>query len=280
MKRYIGKIALVTGGANGIGKATTKRLCEEGATVVIADFNLKSAQEYASQLNSQGHSALAIYFNALETESCREIVEKTVEIYGKIDVLVNVVGGNNLHKDLAAGELDIDYFDELMHLNVRSMIVSIQSALRYMKKEKRGAIVNISSIGGLTGDYRGTLYGIAKAGVINLTRYIASQYGKFGIRCNSVAPGLVLTPAAKQNLTDQEDKIYLKHLPLPYLGEPEQIAATVAFLASSDAAYITGQTLVADGGMTCHNPTIADMAALSNPEKLTMTFSDSGTEWR
>ena len=107
MKRYTDRIALVTGGANGIGKATCRRLCEEGATVVMADYNLKSAQEYASQLYSEGYSALAIHFNALDTASCREIVEKTVDIYSRIDLLVNVVGGNDLHKDLAAGELDL-----------------------------------------------------------------------------------------------------------------------------------------------------------------------------
>lgn len=265
MKRYTDRIALVTGGANGIGKATCRRLCEEGATVVIADYNLKSAQEYASQLYSEGYSALAIYFNALDTASCREIVEKTVDIYGGLDLLVNVVGGNDLHKDLAAGELDLNYFDEMMSLNVKSMLASSQSALHYMKRGTNGAIVNIASIGGLTADYRGTLYGIAKAGVINLTRYIASQYGKFGIRCNAVAPGLVMTPAAKQNLTERQDKIFLKHIPLPYLGEAEHIAAVVAFLGSSDAAYITGQTIIADGGMTCHNPTVADMAAIISP---------------
>jgi NAD(P)-dependent dehydrogenase (short-subunit alcohol dehydrogenase family) len=135
------------------------------------------------------------------------------------------------------------------------MIAVVQSALPYMKNHGSGTIINIASIGGMLGDNRGTLYGISKAGVINLTRYIATQYGKFGIRCNGVAPGLVLTPAAINNLNPDEREKFLKYNSLPYAGKPEDIAGIVAFLASEDARYISGQTIVADGGMSCHNPT-------------------------
>lgn len=259
MNRFNNKIALVTGGASGIGRATVRRLCEEGAKVVIADYDINSSKNYAAELCAAGYVAHAFYFNAMDVSSCREIVNQTVNLHGDIDILVNVVGGNNLHKDLAAEDLDIEYFDEILNFNVKSMLASIQTALPYMKGRKGCSIVNIASLGGVTGDFRGTLYGIAKAGVINLTRYVATQYGKYGIRCNAVAPGLVLTPAAKNNLPAEVVDIFLKHNAVPYLGEPEHIAGTVAFLASEDAAYITGQTIIADGGMTCHNPTIGDL---------------------
>ncbi len=124
-----------------------------------------------------------------------------------------------------------------------------------MKSHGNGSIINIASIGGLLGDNRGTLYGISKAGVINLTRYLSTQYGKYGIRCNGVAPGLVLTPAAIDNLSQEERDKFTKYNSLPYAGRPEDIAGIIAFLASDDARYIAGQTIVADGGMSCHNPT-------------------------
>ena len=136
------------------------------------------------------------------------------------------------------------------------MIATVQSALPYMKDHNEGCIVNVASISGLLGDSRDTLYGISKAGVINLTRYIATQYGKYNIRCNAVAPGLILTPAATENLSQQERDNFLKHNSLPYAGKPEDIAGVITFLASEDARYITGQTIIADGGMSCHNPTV------------------------
>ena len=124
-----------------------------------------------------------------------------------------------------------------------------------MTLRNRGSIVNTASIGGLLGDFRGTLYGAAKASVIGLTRYIASQYGKLGIRCNAVAPGLVLTPASTRSLPENVRSVFRKYNAVDYLGQAADIAATIAFLASDDARYVTGQTITADGGMDSHNPT-------------------------
>ena len=139
------------------------------------------------------------------------------------------------------------------------MLALSQAALPHMKGKGDGSIINVASIGGLLGDFRGTLYGISKAGVINLTRYLATQYGKYGIRCNGVAPGLVLTPAAIDNLTPADRDTFLKYNTLPYAGKPEDIAGTITFLASEDARYISGQTIIADGGMSCHNPTVKEI---------------------
>ena len=259
MKKLVNKVALITGASNGIGKATAERFAKDGAKVVIADHNLERAAKLASSLRDNEFHAQAVMFEASDIKSVVKAVDKTIEYFGGIDCIVNNVGGSDLSKDLSAGDLDIKYFDEVMHVNLRSMIATAQAALPYMKDKKEGSIINVASIGGLLGDLRGTLYGISKAGVINLTRYIATQYGHYGIRCNGVAPGLVLTDAAINNLTEHDREAFLKYNSLPYAGKPEDIAGVIAFLASEDARYISGQTIIADGGMSCHNPTVKDI---------------------
>lgn len=262
MKRFKNKVVVITGAASGIGEATTRRLAEEEAQVVIADYAKDRADRLAEELASQGADVLPVYFTAGQLESCRELISRAQEAYGHIDVLVNNVGVTNLKLDKDIETLDINYFDEVFHINLRCAVYLTQLAIPLMPASKGGNIVNIASVGGFTGDYQGTFYGITKAGVISLTQYTATQMGKKNIRCNAIAPGLILTPAAFQNLPENMRRIFTRHNSLPYLGEPEDIAATVAFLASDDAKYITGQTIVADGGLTIHNPTVAEMNAL------------------
>lgn len=259
MKKLVNKVALVTGASSGIGKATVERFVKEGAKVIVADHNLEKAEKQASALRDNQYHAQAVMFEASDIGSAAKAVDKAIEFYGGIDCIVNNVGGSDLSRDLNVGELDIRYFDEVMHVNLRSMIATAQAALPFMKNCRAGTIINVASIGGLLGDNRGTLYGISKAGVINLTRYLAAQYGRYGIRCNGVAPGLVLTPAAIDNLTPENREEFLKHNSLPYAGRPEDIAGVIAFLASEDARYLSGQTIIADGGMSCHNPTVECM---------------------
>ena len=255
MKKLVNKVALITGASNGIGKATAERFVKEGAKVIIADHNIERAEKLASSLRDNQFHAEAVMFEASDLRSATKAVDKALEFFGSIDCIVNNVGGSDLSRDLNAGDLDIKYFDDVMHTNLRSMIATVQSALPYMKEKMGGTIINVASIGGLLGDLRGTLYGISKAGVINLTRYIATQYGRYGIRCNGVAPGLVITPAAIENLTPEQRETFTKYNSLPYSGQPEDIAGIIAFLASEDARYISGHTIIADGGMSCHNPT-------------------------
>lgn len=163
-KRFESRVALVTGAAAGIGKATAERLAAEGARLVIADYNYPEAERLAEQLNREGAPAFALRFDASETESCREIVARTIERYGTIDILVNNVGGSDLSRDLDLLNMDLGYFDEVFHLNLRSVMATTQAALSEMTLRNRGSIVNTASIGGLLGDFRGTLYGAAKAG--------------------------------------------------------------------------------------------------------------------
>lgn len=256
MNRFEDKIAIVTGAAGGIGEATTRRIISEGGKVVIADYSKERADKLAGELARSGADVRSIYFSATEVESCKELVDFAMKEYGKVDILINNVGGTNLKRDLSIEKLDLSYFDEVFHLNLYCLMYLSQQIIPIMKSHGGGNIVNVASIGGITADASGTLYGTSKAGVINLTRYIATQAGKKNIRCNAVAPGLVLTPAALNNLDEKLRNVFLDQCTTPYLGKPEDIAATIAFLASDDARYVTGQTIVADGGLTIHNPTI------------------------
>lgn len=256
MRRFENKVALVTGAASGIGEATVRRLVTEGASVVIADYKKENADKLSSELQATGAAVQAVYYSADDLQSGSELARYTLQEFGRIDILINNVGGTDVKRDLDIESLDIHYFDEIFHINLRSMVYLAQMVIPSMIKQNGGSIVNTASIGGITADATGTLYGASKAGVINLTKYIATQMGKYGIRCNAVAPGLILTPAAVNNLPEEERKLFLLHNSLNYLGKPEDIAAVNTFLASDDARYMTGQTLVADGGLTIHNPVV------------------------
>ena len=238
MNRFENKVVVITGAAGGIGEATTRRIVSEGGKVVIADHSEKKAEQLANELTHAGADVRHVYFSATELQSCKELID-----FPK--------------RDLNIEKLDINYFDEAFHLNLCCTMYLSQQVIPIMTTNGGGNIVNVASISGLTADANGTLYGASKAGVINLTKYIATQMGKKNIRCNAVAPGLVLTPAALDNLNEDVRNIFLGQCATPYLGEPEDVAAAIAFLASNDARYITGQTIVVDGGLTAHNPTVA-----------------------
>ena len=258
MKRFVNKTALVTGGAAGIGRATVERLSKEGAKVIVADCNLEAAQKVANSLKDNEFKAEAVHYDAFSEVSALRAVDKAIEIFGSIDILVNNVGITDLSKDRDVENLDISFFNKIFHINLLSMLHTVRAALPMMKSSGGGAIINVASIGGITGDFRGTLYGLSKSGVINLSRYIATQYGKYKIRCNTVSPGLVLTGAASNNLSGEAIRRFLNHNSLPYLGQPADIASVIAFLASEDSSYVTGQNIIVDGGLECHNPTVGE----------------------
>ncbi len=253
MERFTDKIVFVSGSTSGIGYAAARRMAQEGATVMIAGHNMNHVDLTVKHLTDEGLKAEGVFYDANDMASVQSAIEHTSGKYGKIDVLVNNVGGTDLKLDGAVENLDMNYFEKAMDINLKSTLQAIQSALP--KMQSGSSIVNVASIGGIFGDFRGTLYGISKAGVINLTRYVATQYGRKGIRCCGVAPGLILTKAATDNLPEDVRQVFASQTPLPYFGEPDDVGATIAFLASDDARFITGQTIIVDGGMTCHNPT-------------------------
>ncbi|VDG97045.1 NADP-dependent 7-alpha-hydroxysteroid dehydrogenase [Lysinibacillus sphaericus] len=261
MGRVAQKVALVTGGASGIGLASAQLLAKEGAKVVIGDFNIEGAKAAAEEIKANGGEASAIFLDATKEESIKEAVEFTVNTYGSLTVMFNNVGGTNLKKDLDVVNLDLDEWDRLMNMNLKSVLIGARYAIPHMQKAGGGSIINTASTAAVAGDAIRSAYGASKTAVTGLTRYIATQYGKDKIRCNAIAPGLILTPAAKDNLPAEVREIFMKYNALPYHGEPEDIGNTVLFLASDDSKFMTGQLLVVDGGHYMTSPTISDVNA-------------------
>jgi NAD(P)-dependent dehydrogenase (short-subunit alcohol dehydrogenase family) len=263
MGRVQGKVALVTGGASGIGLATSVLLAKEGAKVVIGDYNLDAAKEVAQEIKNQGFEATAIFLDASKEDSIKEAVEFTVKEYGSITILYNNVGSTNLKKDLDVVNIDLDEWDRLMNVNVKSVLLGSRFAIPHMIKAGGGSIINTASMAAFASDSIRSAYGASKAAVVQLTKYIATQYGKDNIRCNGVAPGLILTPAAKNNLSQPLLDIFMKYNALPYHGEADDIGNTVLFLASDESKFITGQTIQVEGGHYLANPTAPDFNAMA-----------------
>lgn len=261
--RFAGQVAIVTGGASGIGAATCVRLHAEGATVVVADLHGDRAEALVRGL---GERAVARQFNALDVGSIEALVADTVERFGRLDVLHNnaAIVSPEIHAlDTDAVDIDISTWDLVMAVNLRGYLAGCKYVLPHMLAQGRGAIVNTASAGALSGDVSRIAYNVSKAAVLGLTRQIATQHGAQGIRCNAVAPGLVLTPSSRAVAPDVIE-VMGRHLLTSRIGEPEDVAALVCFLASDEARYINGQTCLIEGGMLAHNPAMADLRAHSS----------------
>lgn len=262
MGRVQGKVALLTGSASGIGMASAKLLAKEGAKVVIADFNEEAARETAENIITQGGEAATIFLDAGDGDSIKQAVDFTVEKFGKLDILFNNVGLTNIEKDLDVVNIDVDEWDRLLNINLKSVLHGCKYAIPHMIEAGGGSIINTASMAAYASDAIRLAYGASKAGVVNMTKYIATQYGKNNIRCNGVAPGLILTPAAKRNMSDELLDTFAKYNALPYHGEADDIGHTVVFLASDESKFITGQTIKVEGGHYLANPTIPDFKAM------------------
>ncbi len=264
--RFKDQVAIVTGGASGIGEATCRRLVAEGATVVVADVNAERAAALASEL---GPRASAQVFDAADVRSIERLVQGTVERFGRLDVLHNnaALSSPVIHaKDKNAIDIEFEVWDQVMAVDLRGYLAGCKYALPTMIAQGGGAIVNTASTGGFSGDITRMAYSVSKAAIIGLTRQIATHHGAQGVRCNAVAPGLVLTPGTRGAAASVID-VMQRHLLVPEFGEPEDIAALVCFLASGEARYINGQTYIADGGMLAHNPTMADLVDMAKSKK-------------
>lgn len=258
LDRVKDKVALVTGGASGIGLASVQLLAKEGAKVVIADFNTSGAEEAAAEIIAQGGEALGIFIDVGDEVSIKRAVDQTVEHFGKLNILFNNVGLTNLQKDLDVVHVDLDEWDRLLNVNLKSVLLGCRYAIPHMTEAGGGSIINTASMAAYVGDPIRVAYGASKAAVVNLTKYVATQYGKDNIRCNAIAPGLILTPAAKRNMSDELLDVFMKYNVLPYHGEADDIGHTVVFLASDESKFITGQTIQVEGGHYLANPTSPD----------------------
>ena len=244
LRRFAGAAALVTGGAHGIGRACASRLAEEGAQVAVADLDQDAAQQVATGLPHEPGRHLAVWLDVTDVSSVEHAFADAVSQFGGIDVLVNVAGGDTDHGSFE--ETNDEVWRRMLDLNLLGVVRCCRAAIAHLRRSTRSpAIVNISSINGLIG-LGSEPYSSAKAGIGSLTVNLAASLAPDGIRVNTVAPATIRTRNWDQveGGADRLRQLY----PLGRVGEPEDVAAAVAFLASSDAAWITGQTLPVDGG--------------------------------
>lgn len=266
MRRLVGKVAIVTGsGSNeGIGAATAKRLASEGASVILADVNVDGAEMTAAAIRQAGGDAEARNFDLNDEESIRALIASSVERYGKLDILHNNAADTRVELmagDLAIADMDAAIWDATFHANTRGTMLMIKYAVPAMLKSGGGSIINTTSGTSNGGDLLRSAYAASKAAVECLTLYAAAQYGRQGIRCNGISPGLTLTSAVKANIPPKHIEQIKTHALLSGLGVPEDLAAAVAFLASDDARNITGQNIFIDGGYNSHQPHVGEHLA-------------------
>ena len=253
------KVILVTASTRGIGLAIVKKCAAEGARVYMAARNLDRAQEIANTLNG----VKCVYNDATKPETFTSMVEEVVQDAGRIDVLVNNFGTSNPGKDLDFANTDPQVFLDTVNLNLRSVFLASQAAVKYMEKDG-GSIINISSVGGLVPDISQVAYGTSKAAINYLTKLIAVQEAKHHIRCNAVLPGMTATEAVETHLSDDFRNLFLRHIPLGRMGLPEEIAEAVCYFASDASAYTTGQILTVSGGFGLATPVYGDLANKNN----------------
>ena len=249
------KVVLVTASTRGIGLACIKRCAKEGARVYMAARNVERAQEIANTLNG----VKCVYNDATKPETFTSMVEDVVKDAGRIDVLVNNFGTSNPGKDLDFANTDPAVFLDTVNLNLRSVFMASQAAAKHMAYHG-GSIINISSVGGLVPDISQVAYGTSKAAINYLTKLIAVQEAKHNIRCNAVLPGMTATEAVEKNLSGEFRELFLRHIPLGRIGQPDEIAEAVCYFASDAAAYITGQILTVSGGFGLGTPVYGDLA--------------------
>jgi meso-butanediol dehydrogenase/(S,S)-butanediol dehydrogenase/diacetyl reductase len=248
MNRFKDKVVLVTGAASGIGKATAFRLGEEGATLMICDFNETGLKEVSSQLKEKGVENSLFVFDVSELEGCRTAVAKTVEIYGRLDVLCNIAGCVIMKHFADISDAD---WQKIIGVNLSSVFYMSQAAMPHLI-ETKGNIVNMSSTAALGGQIYNSTYCATKGGVKMLTQALAIEFAKQGVRVNAICPGFVETPLAENlSLPEDPDMDLLSRLfPLHDAAKPEEIASAVAYIASDEARFITGEALAIDGGQT------------------------------
>lgn len=243
-----GKVCLVTGGSRGIGRSISIKLARLGAKVVL---NYKSNEELAkkvvSEIESLNGEAVAYMADVADYEEASRMVEEVYQKFGRIDILVNNAGITRDGLILRMSEKD---WDDVINTNLKGMFNTTKNVVKYMVKQRWGRIINISSVVGLYGNPGQANYAAAKAGVIGFTKSLAKELGSRGITVNAVAPGFIRTDMTAEIIKKNQEISIIEKIPLRRLGEPDDVANLVAFLASEESNYITGQIIAIDGGLT------------------------------
>lgn len=261
MAELEGRVAVVTGGASGVGAATARVLAREGAAVVVADINATGAEAVAKSIEAAGGRAVPAAVDVAEEEQVAAMVATAVREFGRLDLLHNNAALQTpevMSRDTVITEIDPALWERVMRVNLIGYALGAKHAIPAMLGGGGGIIVNTTSGTGLLGEPSRAAYGTSKAAIIGLTRSIATQYGKQGIRCVALALGLVATEALQANLPAPVQEMMLGHHLTPRFGLPEDVAEVVSFLASDRAPIITGCTIPVDGGFTAHTASYAD----------------------
>ncbi len=240
-----GRVAFVTGASQGIGRTCALRLAKDGAAVAVAARSQEKLNELAAEIIAAGGRAAAFALDVADEDQVKAAIKAAAAQFGKIDILVNNAG---ITRDQLVMRMKRADWDAVLQTNLTSAYLCIQQAIPIMLKQRWGRIINITSIFGQTGQAGQANYSASKAGLIGLTMAIAREVGSRNITCNAVAPGFIET-AMTAGLSDEFKQNALKQIPLGRLGTPDDVASAVAFLASDDAAYITGHVLSVNGGM-------------------------------
>jgi NAD(P)-dependent dehydrogenase (short-subunit alcohol dehydrogenase family) len=258
LNRLQGKVALITGGAGGIGSATAERFAAEGAQVVVADIKDDDARAVAAAI---GRGAVAIYYDGGDDASVRDGIDGTAARFGRLDILHNnhamLSGGQGHDSDVIGTELAV--WEKSLSVSLTGYFLGCKYAVPHMIAAGGGSIINMTSTSALTSNYTHVAYGAAKAGVIALTRSVAANHGRAGVRCNAIAPGLIVTPNVRAWAPDLIEIVGRYNMVREH-GEPADIAALAAFLAADESRFITAQVINCDGGLIAQHPQSVDMA--------------------
>jgi NAD(P)-dependent dehydrogenase (short-subunit alcohol dehydrogenase family) len=261
-----GKVAVVTGAGSGIGAATARLLAQEGAKVVVADIDGDSAKRTVQAIQDEGGMALPSVTDVSDASQVQHMIETATAEWGRLDILHNNAAATSsrvMSADTTVVDIDVAIWDEVLAVDLRGYFLGCKYGIPVMIEGGGGSIINTSSRAAVRGDLLRPAYGAAKAGVNALTWYVATQYGRQNIRCNAITPGLAMTPAALNNLTDDVRRLHASNIPLPRWGELEDRARMVVFLASDYASYISGQIIGIDGGAGCHMEAYGQMVGNS-----------------
>ena len=263
MGKLNGKVAIVTASTRGIGYACVETLAQAGARVYMACRNLEVGNEKTAALNARGLDVKTVYFEAYDKESIINMIDTVAEQEGRIDILVNNFGGTSPLQDKTIFDTDYEAFARYVDAHFSTVFLASQRVLeKSMIAQKSGAIINIGSVAGLTPDTSQLAYGTSKAGIIHMSKMIAVHAAMYNVTCNVVCPGMTATEAVKNNLSPEFQEFFLKHTPIRRMGEPQEIADAVLYLA--DAGFTTGQVIAVHGGFGIPTPVYGDMLMMKN----------------